>query len=85
MIIIEQEELLPKLKKFTLKNQYDIYSQDYNLQINDFFNKVDKDSLDKTYNVLKELNRYNISAPWTDRGRTVAGPKEKEKEKENER
>lgn len=35
-------------------------------------------------NVLKELNRYNISAPWTDRGRTGDGPKEKEKEKEKE-
>lgn len=33
-------------------------------------------------NVLKELDRYNISASWTERGRSVDASKEKEKEKD---
>jgi hypothetical protein len=35
-------------------------------------------------NVLKELDRYNISASWTERRRSVDASKEKEKEKEKD-
>lgn len=36
-------------------------------------------------NVLKELEKYNISAPWTERKRSVNAPKEKEEEQEEDK
>lgn len=36
-------------------------------------------------NALRELKKYNISAPWAERVRTGDGPKEKEKDKEKEK
>lgn len=36
-------------------------------------------------NVLRELEKHSISAPWTERGRSVNASKEKEKEKEIEK
>ena len=36
-------------------------------------------------NVLKELDKYNISAPWTERKRSASASKEKEQEQEKEK